>query len=101
MSASPRVLYVEFHAAPGKRDELRAELQALVAPTLQEAGCLLYDLHQGAEDADVFAFYESWADAASHAAHDLTPHVARIRAVLPGLISGPVRKVWLTKLGSQ
>ena len=32
-------------AAPGKREELRAALEALIEPTSQEKGYINYDLH--------------------------------------------------------
>ncbi len=36
----------EMVAKPGKEEELKRHLIALVAPTLQEEGCVQYDLHQ-------------------------------------------------------
>ena len=84
-------MVVEFRAAPGKADELRAELLGIVGPTRAEDGCLRYDLHVSREDPDVLAFYEVWATPEAHAAHDLTPHIAHIREVLPALVTGPPR----------
>ena len=91
-------MLVEFRAQPGKREELKAALLALVAPTRAEEGCLLYDLHEDTEDADAFCFYEVWRDKAAHAAHDGTAHVATIRAALPTLNVGRPRKVLLRKV---
>jgi quinol monooxygenase YgiN len=95
---APLVMVVEFCAAPGRRDDLRTALLALVEPTRAEDGCLLYDLHEGREDPDVFAFYEIWRDREAHAAHDLTDHVAGIRAALPELIVGSTRKLLLRRI---
>ena len=39
---------------------VKAELLKLVAPTLEEAGCIQYDLHQDNENPAVFVFYENW-----------------------------------------
>jgi Antibiotic biosynthesis monooxygenase len=39
-----------MRAAPGKREELKAALEALIEPTKQEDGYVNYDLHQGVED---------------------------------------------------
>jgi quinol monooxygenase YgiN len=91
-------MVVEFRAAPGRRDELRSELLALVEPTRAEDGCLLYDLHESRDDEDVFAFYEVWRDKAAHTAHDATPHVARIRSVIPELAVGGNRKLNLRRI---
>jgi quinol monooxygenase YgiN len=91
-------MVVEFRAAPGRRDDLRAALLALVEPTRAEDGCLLYDLHESREDPDVFAFYEIWRDREAHAAHDRTEHVAGIRAALPELAVGGNRKLLLRRI---
>ena len=42
-------------------------------------------------------FYETWRDEDAHRAHDLTPHVARIRNALKELAVS-VRKVVLRRL---
>ena len=91
-------MVVEFRAIPGKADELRAELLGLVGPTRAEDGCLRYDLHVSREEPDVFAFYEVWATPEAHAAHDLTPHIARIRDVLPTLVVEPARVLRMSVL---
>ena len=49
-----------MRAAPGKRDELRAALEALIEPTSREKGYVNYDLHQGIEDPDRFFFYRAF-----------------------------------------
>lgn len=66
----PLVLIAELEAAPGKAAELGARLQALVAPTLREDGCLGYVLHRSRDD-DVFLLYETW-----RSRHDLDLHLA-------------------------
>jgi quinol monooxygenase YgiN len=43
-----------LRARPGQTEALGAALAALVEPTRLEAECLNYDLHQSAEDADVW-----------------------------------------------
>jgi quinol monooxygenase YgiN len=92
-------LIVEFKAAPGKRDVLRAELLALVTPTRKELGCIRYDLHQSIEEPDDFTFYEVWASRAALAAHDASSHVTHVRTVIPALIGdNKVRKVFLNVL---
>ncbi|HLB34488.1 MAG TPA: putative quinol monooxygenase [Chthoniobacterales bacterium] len=49
-----------FQSHPGKEAELRTLLLGLVSPTLQEEGCINYDLHQSIEDPTKFLFYENW-----------------------------------------
>ena len=43
-------------AARGKREELKAALEALIEPTKREGEYVNYDLHQGVEDPDFFTF---------------------------------------------
>ena len=86
-------MVVEFRARPGREADLRAALLDLVVPTRAEDGCLRYDLHDDTADPARFAFYEVWASAAHHRAHDATPHVSAIVAALPELTEegGPTR----------
>jgi hypothetical protein len=46
-----------MHAKPGKEQELRTALEALIEPTSREKGYVNYDLHQGVEDPGWFFFY--------------------------------------------
>ena len=39
-------IVASIEAKPDKIDLVKAELQKLIAPTLKEAGCIQYDLHQ-------------------------------------------------------
>ena len=73
-------------AAPGKRDELRAGLEALVAPTSKEKGWVNYDLHQSIEDPDMFLFYENWETEADLDAHLAAPHLTSLAARIPELL---------------
>jgi len=40
------VLNVHIEAKDGRQEDLARELQALVAPTRDKAGCLAYELHR-------------------------------------------------------
>ena len=75
-----------MRTAPGKRDELRAALEALVEPTSKEQGCVNYDLHQGIEDPYRFFFYENWESDADLDAHLDAPHLRDFAARIPELL---------------
>ena len=62
-------------AAPGKEDELREGLLALVEPTSLESGHVNYDLHESIEDPGRFFFYENWESGKHLDAHMQTPHL--------------------------
>ena len=84
-----------MRAKPGKEQELRETLSAVVAPTLGEGGCHTYALHQGADDPSVFVFYENWASPAHLDAHLASPHMRTGLAGLAELLDGAVE---ITKL---
>lgn len=75
-----------MRAAPGKRDELKAALEALVPTTVAEDGCVNYDLHQGTEDPDFFTFYENWESPTKLDAHLGAPHLTEFAARLGDLL---------------
>ena len=75
-----------MRAAPGKRDELRQALEALIEPTRQEKGYVNYDMHQGIEDPDQFFFYENWESGEDLDAHIAAPHLTTFAARLPELL---------------
>jgi len=64
-----------MRAAPGKREELKAALEALIEPAKQEDGYVNYDLHQGVDDPGFFTFYENWVSGEKLDAHLAAPHL--------------------------
>ena len=73
-------------AKPGREQELRAALEALVEPTSREAGYVNYDLHQAVDDPGVFYFYENWESEAALDAHLSTPHLEQFKSVMDDLL---------------
>ena len=86
----PKLLTViaTMKARPGKEEELRDALVALVEPTSQEAGYVTYDLHQGVEDPGLFCFYENWESGEQLDAHLGSPHIVDLVARIDELIDG-------------
>jgi quinol monooxygenase YgiN len=75
-----------MRAASGKRDELRAALEALIEPTSQEEGYVNYDLHQSVEDPDRFFFYKDWECGEHLDTHLAAPHLVEFAARIPELL---------------
>lgn len=73
-------------AAPGKEDELRAALEALIEPTSKEQGYVNYDLHQAEDDPGKFFFYENWESGADLDAHLAAPHLVDFADKMGGLL---------------
>lgn len=65
-------------------------LAAAVPPTLQEPGCLVYDLHQSLTDPTEFMFYERWSSDEALAAHaaSTAPHRLALRDSFGELLDG-------------
>lgn len=68
-------------AKPESRELVKQALLNLIPPTLQEEGCLNYDLHQDNTNADRFFFYENWASRDLWLNHNASSHIAAHRAV--------------------
>jgi quinol monooxygenase YgiN len=83
-------------AAPGRRDELRAALAALVAPTRQEPGCRDYRLFELSDEPGTFQMHEAFDDEAALEAHRGTPHFRAFEARADELLGAPLRLVKLT-----
>ena len=75
---------------PGMEDRARELLLSIVAPTLEEPGCLNYDLHQSTTDPTDFMFYERWTSDEALAAHSTSPapHRAALREQLGAMVAG-------------
>ena len=82
-SPRPLTMIAVLTAAPGRRDELRAALPALVAPTRQEPRCRDYRLFE-------------LSDEPALDAHRATPHFRAFEARAHELLGAPLRLVKLT-----
>jgi quinol monooxygenase YgiN len=65
---------------------VKAELKKLVAPTLKEAGCVRYDLHQDNENPAIFLFYEVWESRELWRDHIGNTHLAEFKAATEGAV---------------
>ena len=74
------VVVGSFTAREGKEAEALEAFEALVEPTHGEEGCILYALHQGAEDPARLAFVERWASREALDAHLASPHIQDVLA---------------------
>ena len=81
------VVVGSFTAKPGKEQEAAEAFRALVGPTHEEDGCILYSLHQGADDPRRLAFVERWASREALDAHLGSSHVQEVLARAPELFS--------------
>jgi quinol monooxygenase YgiN len=81
----------EMKAKPGREEELRSALLALVGPTRPEDGCVQYDLHVHTGDPGRFVFYENWASEAHLARHAASAHLTAFVKAADELLAEPMR----------
>ncbi len=81
------VVVGSFTARPGREREAADAFVALMEPTHQEDGCILYALHQGADDPRRLAFVERWSSREALEAHLASPHIQEVLARAEELFS--------------
>ncbi|OFW04473.1 MAG: hypothetical protein A3I61_11725 [Acidobacteria bacterium RIFCSPLOWO2_02_FULL_68_18] len=64
-----------FVAKPGKEEELKTVLSALIPPSRREIGCYQYDLLCNPADPRDFCFVERWEHESALEQHAATAHV--------------------------
>jgi quinol monooxygenase YgiN len=79
-------IVVRIEAHVDKVELVKAELLKLVAPTLEEAGCIQYDLHQDNENPGVFVFYENWESRELWQQHMNNTHLAEYMKATEGAV---------------
>ena len=92
----PMIAYVStMRAQPGKREELLAILQELVATAdTDEPGTLAYTFHTVDDDPDLVISYELFADEDALAVHRDSAAVARVLPQLRGVtLPGSVQRL--------
>ncbi|MBZ5644689.1 MAG: antibiotic biosynthesis monooxygenase [Acidobacteriia bacterium] len=88
----------QIRAKPGQEARLRQQLRGLVGPTLAEAGCIAYDLHESIAEPGLFVFYETWKKEADLDAHFQTVHMQAFHERIPDLVDGSIEITKCTKL---
>lgn len=89
----------EMLAKPGKEDELKRELLALIEPTRKEEGCVQYDLHVGTDDPRRFVFFENWTSREHLQRHSVSAHLKAFGEKKKDLLAEPPRVLTYTRIG--
>lgn len=99
MTAKRVTVTASLRAMQGAEDEVKRECLALVAPSRREQGCLGYDLHQSADDATAFLFYENWESMEDLERHLESLHSLRFDERTKGLLAAPEEITFWEMLG--
>ena len=78
-------IVADITANADKAEFVKAELQKLIAPSLNDEGCVQYDLHLDNNDPAHFLFYENWTSRELWQQHMKTQHLQDYRAATEGM----------------
>lgn len=78
-------------AKPEAAEQVADAMRALAEATHAEPGCLLYSLHRGAQDPNVFVTIEKWDSPESLEQHLASPHVTATIAAAQDLLAAPLQ----------
>ena len=70
------VCIAKFIAEEGQVNDLIKNLHAMIPLTVQEGGCMRYELHQAIDDENRITFVEKWYDEETFNAHCAKPYIA-------------------------
>lgn len=73
----------------GARDEMVEAVEAMLAATRQEDGCVDCRYAFDLEDPTRMTFHEVWSSPDAAKAHGDTPHMATFGRTMMGLVAGP------------
>ncbi len=79
-----------FKAKAGMEDKLKQAIEACVAPTRAEAGCINYDLHVATGDKGLFVLYENWVSKQALDEHLEMPYLQELKAKAGELCAEPI-----------
>jgi quinol monooxygenase YgiN len=85
--ANELTILARIEAESDKIELVKAELLKLIDPTLKEAGCIQYDLHQDNENPAVFLFYENWESRELWQKHMNNTHLAEYMKATEGAVA--------------
>lgn len=87
-----KVIFVtaRIRARQGHTGELEQAASGLIAPTLDEAGCIFYELYRCADNPTTFLFFECWKDSNALAQHLRQPYVREFMKTTARLLDGQI-----------
>ncbi|MFJ9349312.1 putative quinol monooxygenase [Streptomyces sp. NPDC101237] len=94
-SATPVAVYGYARARAGEESRLLGEIQAVIGPTREEAGCEQYVVHTAPDEPGAFAFYERWSSGAHLLAHVSQPFMQKYFAAIADLVDTELEAHWL------
>lgn len=96
------VTLVEIQVKPDRIEDFLRVFHPNHEGSLQEAGCVRFDVLQDNDDPTKFIIYEAYIDEDAVKAHKQTPHYLKVKAELEDIMTGPrthrvLKGVWVPK----
>ena len=82
------VVVAKIKALAGQEDGMKQALMDMVLKVKEEAGTLVYTLHQDQSDPTVFLFYEKYKDMDALVAHSSTPYFKALFGNIQPMLDG-------------
>jgi quinol monooxygenase YgiN len=79
---------------PARLEELEPVLEAMMASTWDESGCLSYSMAIESRSEGICTVVERWASEADLKAHFATPHMAAFNAAIKGAVKSIDAKMY-------
>ncbi len=92
------ILVVRLQAKPGMEYQLEKELSALVVPSCQESGCILYALHRDINHHSVFVLVERWASQKALDMHMASEGFQKCMPIISSLLATGLEMMYLDPL---
>ncbi|MDA8125925.1 MAG: putative quinol monooxygenase [Deltaproteobacteria bacterium] len=80
------IVIAKIAVQPGKKQEVFALAQTIIAATRTEEGCISYELLDDPQDAGACSFVERWTDMDALKRHMKTDHFLKWREASQGLL---------------
>lgn len=87
-----------LHCHADAEETFEQELKRLVEASVNEEGCIQYELYQYKQQSCHYMMIEEWRDDAAFQHHQDTPHYKHFVRVSPVLLQQPVEIKVLTRL---
>jgi quinol monooxygenase YgiN len=95
------VVIAKIPCQPGARDEVVAEMRAMLAHVESEPGTLQYVLHEDIGDADTLWVYEVYTDQAALDAHSTSDAMKTLIGAIGGRLGGAPELIMATPVGGK
>ena len=94
----PLYLLATIHPDMSRADEVERILRGMMAQTLAEPGCELYDLVVDRQEPQTWFMMEKWSSREAWEAHMASAHNVEGHALLQGLLRAPTQlRCWESK----